>query len=180
VFLEGQAYFAVRHNGRVPFQVFTEGGEVTVLGTRFDVSARGEDFQVLVVEGQVEVQAQGQRVSVGASEMVISDGSLGTTVREVENVYSATSWIGDFIVFGSTPLESVAREFEERFGIRVHVADSTIAARTVTGWFRDRSPMETLESICYVANAQCVVADGEVRIEAVLPAPVRVPPGQSP
>lgn len=165
VVLDGQAYFAVRRNDRIPFRVHMEGGELTVLGTRFDVRTGGPEIRVVVLDGEVEMHAQGQRMSIGASEMVNMEGGTLPVVQPVDNVYGATAWIGEFVAFISTPLSTVAGEFEERFGLSVEIEDSVLAQRTVTGWFRDQSPIEMLTSICFVVNARCVRSADGVRIE---------------
>ena len=97
VFLEGQAYFAVPPGQDEPFQVHTRNGEVTVLGTRFDVSSREEDVRVVVVQGAVEMGVGEQRVSLRANEGARAGPDGEPIVEEVADVYQETDWIGAFI-----------------------------------------------------------------------------------
>ena len=63
VYLCGEAYFKVAKNALSPFHVRVEGGDITVLGTSFNVSAYKEDvtWQTTLVEGRVQVaDAEGQ------------------------------------------------------------------------------------------------------------------------
>jgi len=57
VTLEGEAYFEVSKNPHSPFTVKTKSGNVTVLGTHFNVSAYQEDknFETTLAEGKVKV-----------------------------------------------------------------------------------------------------------------------------
>ena len=58
VCIEGEAYLEVAHDVSCPFRVELPGGEVTVLGTAFNVrSYQGEGEQVTLVEGKVQVLA---------------------------------------------------------------------------------------------------------------------------
>lgn len=57
VTLEGEAYFEVAKNPHSPFTVKTKSGNVTVLGTHFNVSSYVEDqaFAATLAEGKVKV-----------------------------------------------------------------------------------------------------------------------------
>lgn len=59
VYLEGEAFFEVTHNGS-PFSVHSGETEVAVLGTKFNVSAYRDDAAVIttLVEGKVKVAVE--------------------------------------------------------------------------------------------------------------------------
>lgn len=164
VILAGRAFFAVaKQNGR-PFRVRTTAGELTVLGTRFDVDARDADLRMVVVEGKVAVTAaQGgeTRVTAGHVSRVV-DGQLMPTVR-IPDLSTETRWLGRFLAFQNTPLRDVAREIERVYSVRVKV-DSAIAHRTVTTWFADRSLDEVVRIVCAVSVTSCGVEKGVVSI----------------
>lgn len=165
VTLDGRAFFAVAERSDDPFRVRLAGGTVEVLGTRFDVEARGDALQVAVVEGEVRVDAEGERISVGARQIARGRGPGTLEVREVDDVYRVVDWLGRFLAFESTPVPQVAEELERRFGVRIEIADGALAARTVTGWFSDQSPEEMIAGICRVVEARCTVRGGTVRME---------------
>jgi transmembrane sensor len=131
------------------------GGEVEVLGTRFDVDSRGADLQVAVVEGTVRMRVRDDRLQLTANQVawVPEDGAIG--VRTVLDPFEAIEWLGAFVAFEATPLQQVVDEFARRFGIQVEVADGTLLSRTVTGWFTDQTPEMMIGSICTVIGAQC-------------------------
>ena len=58
VYLEGEAFFEIEKNEHAPFIVHSGDKTVTVLGTRFNVSAYPEDpsWQVTLVQGKVAIQ----------------------------------------------------------------------------------------------------------------------------
>jgi transmembrane sensor len=67
VLKEGQAFFEVAHNPARPFYVIAGDAEIRVVGTKFDVRRVGDDVQVSVLEGRVEVRrrAGGERSTPG-------------------------------------------------------------------------------------------------------------------
>jgi ferric-dicitrate binding protein FerR (iron transport regulator) len=61
VFLEGEAYFEVNHDGK-PFIVSTGSMNTRVLGTSFNISAYADDleYKTTLLEGKVRVELQGE------------------------------------------------------------------------------------------------------------------------
>lgn len=165
VYLEGRAYFAVPGGLDEPFRVHTAGGAIEVLGTRFDLEARDSAVRVVVVQGTVEIDADGRRVRVAENGSGGVTAAGEPTVSRVDDVYRSTSWLGDFIVFQATPLPEVAVEFERRFGVRLEIENRALADHTVTGWFGDQPPLAMLENVCLAVASRCTVGDGVVRME---------------
>ncbi|MBI4539927.1 MAG: FecR domain-containing protein [Gemmatimonadetes bacterium] len=166
VALEGRAYFAVRRSDLGPFTVRTPGGEARVLGTRFDVNARGSELEVVVVDGAVEVAAAGGRVSVRANEVVRVIEGGEPVVEPVDDVFAVLAWLGQFFAFEATPIEQVAEEFRRRFDVVIEIVDPSLASRTVTGWFTAQTPEEMLAGICRAVDAECTVRGRVIRMEA--------------
>jgi ferric-dicitrate binding protein FerR (iron transport regulator) len=162
--LEGRAYFAVAKQRGRRFRVKTEGGDLVVLGTRFDVDARADDLRMVVVEGRVAVSAArgGEtRVSAGQVSRVVGGRLLPT--QRVLDASGETKWVGRFLAFQNTPLSEVGREIERVYGVRV-VVDSAIADRTITTWLADRSLAEVVGIVCAVSVATCTNENGVVSI----------------
>ncbi len=165
VSLDGRAYFAVTSDASRPFRVRLAKGTVEVLGTRFDVHSRGEDLQVTVVEGLVEMEADGGLVRVEANQLGVARVGQAPTVSEVGDVFEVINWLGRFLAFESTPLAEVAVELGRRFGMSVEVTDPDLRQRTVTAWFGDQSPDDLMRGICAAVAAQCVIGEASVTME---------------
>lgn len=163
--LDGRAHFSVAPDATRPFRVRTRPGDVEVIGTRFDVSTRAEDLQLIVVEGRVSLSAGGGAVEVGGGEISgVANGAL-IPPRQVVNPDSALRWVGTFIVFRSTPLAEAAREIERVYGVRIRIPDPAIAARTVTATFADQEAHQVAAVLCTVVDARCTTeADGTIVI----------------
>jgi transmembrane sensor len=166
VWLDGRGFFAVarEEHGR-RFVVRTYAGEAVVLGTRFDVKVDERGMQVFVVEGRVAHNAGGREVQVEAMHISRAADGNAPDVSAVQDPDALLSWLGDFLVFQSTPLADVAGELENRFGVEVRVADPAVARRTVSAWFTNESLEDVVLIVCRAVDAHCSIRDGTVIIE---------------
>lgn len=142
VHLEGEALFSVtkRTSPDDPvFQVATEDGEVSVLGTRFVVSTREKQTQVVLEEGTVEVTPstdKSNEIKIKPDEMVRFD-SLGIDIWQV-NTRVYTSWAKQLLVFDQTPLSEVTKRIEHTFGVQVMITDKFLEQRKLSGAIESR------------------------------------------
>jgi transmembrane sensor len=165
VWLDGKAFFAVKSDPSLPFAVRTRAGEALVRGTRFEADVRAADLRVIVVEGRVDVEAGNQRVQVHAGEVAHASAEQGAYLADPVDIGPLLSWVGDFLVFESTPLHQVAREIEDRYGVAVEIPDSALAQRTITAWFGDQDVEYVLNIICRIAAAHCSILGDTASIE---------------
>jgi len=163
VHLTGRAFFSVAKRNGLPFRVKTRGGEVTVLGTQFDLDANDEDVRLVVVEGKVALAAvRGGETQVGRGQEVrVVEGQLLPAVQLAE-AREVTRWVGRFLAFQGTPLSEVAQEIEQAYGARVTIADTTLLQQTVTNWFSDRPLDEVVRVLCAVVATECEVQGNAV------------------
>jgi len=115
LFLEGKAFFKVQKGQK--FTVKTEAGEVSVLGTQFDVIARAELFKVTCYEGKVKVVTAQKKKYILTPQMtvqVINGKEQQTTTEKSE-----PDWISGRITFEKVPLKIVVAELEHQYGIKV-------------------------------------------------------------
>jgi transmembrane sensor len=135
-----------------------------VLGTRFQLNTRGDQLELVVVEGRVAL-------SDGQAEVELSSGQASGIVRgrlvppqPLANADSVTRWIGKFLVFQDTPLADAVQEIARVYDVRISIADTTIANRTVTASFTNQELGHVTSVICAVVNARCVGRAGELII----------------
>ncbi len=158
--LGGRAFFAVPRAGDL-FRVRTGEGDVTVVGTRFQVDVDGEGLEVLVVEGVVEVAAPGGTVRVLAGQVATVDTGEAPVVMAVPDIWSRLDWPGGLLVFQGTPLSSAAEELGRSYGVSVIVQDTAAARLGITGSFQGQSLEEVVEAVCAVTGIRCeVTPDG--------------------
>jgi|TARA_B110000037_G_scaffold28716_1_gene34178 transmembrane sensor len=119
IFLKGEAYFRVQKGGK--FTVHTALGEVSVLGTQFNIKERKDFFEVKTYEGLVSVQYKDLFIKLpqGAVFRVVN----GTIDRNTTFDVGKKSWRQRESSFKSTPLRFVLEEIENQFGCTVETQD---------------------------------------------------------
>jgi ferric-dicitrate binding protein FerR (iron transport regulator) len=116
VYLEGEAYFEVRPNGK-PFVVSSEAMDVRVLGTTFNISAYGDEtlFKTTLVEGKVSVELKDQGDSPTKSLILAPDHQAifnrsEKALSDIEvNATQYTSWMRGKLEFHNESLDQVMK-----------------------------------------------------------------------
>ncbi|MDH3252624.1 MAG: FecR domain-containing protein [Ignavibacteria bacterium] len=153
--LKGEAFFRVLRNG-APFVVSTEVGTVRVLGTEFNVLARGDRMEVAVVRGIVEVSVKrdevARSVTLGTGEMtfVSEDGSPLLPWKIPFADYPG--WIYSKFNFQQTTFPDACKELESRFDIVIKLEDPQLRNETVTGVLDGHSVESALAALCALAG----------------------------
>ncbi len=111
--LDGEAYFKVS-KGKT-FKVHTTNGDVTVLGTQFNVSSESGYFDVVCYEGRVQVNTSNfmDILTPGKSVTFVNGKNKAKEVQD-----TAPSWIAGITSFDSVPLSVVLKALEKQFDIQ--------------------------------------------------------------
>jgi len=147
VFLDGEAFFKVAKGKK--FDVVTNEGIVSVLGTQFNVKQRSGYFEVTCYEGLVAVEYNGisTKLMPGKSIMFI-DGEQITIEKEI----SATpTWIAGESSFNNVPLKYVISELENHYQLEID-SDNVETNRLYTGSFTHKNLELALKSITIPLN----------------------------
>jgi transmembrane sensor len=162
--LFGRAFFAVAP-GSDPFVVWTEAGEVTARGTRFEVRTDEPDLRVVVAEGEVELTAADTTVMMNAGDVAAFQAGgplkVGSTDSPKE-LWAMLDWPGGLLAFQNTPLIDVAVQLELQFGVPVRVGDEKAAQLRLTGSFQDTTAKEVATAVCAVTGIPCGSVDGAI------------------
>jgi len=130
--MTGEAYFDVQ-NGNTPFVIQTNQGQVTVLGTSFNVRSREDGFEVGVNEGIVKVSNDSKSVILHKGQMIGVDSKFDE--KNLQNIAYTNypDWMHEKLVCEQTPLSEVCDEIERTFGISFEFANPSFSDITVTG-----------------------------------------------
>ena len=112
--LEGRAFFAVAHAPERPFRIITSAGTVTALGTRFDLSASGENLSVALLEGRVVLSTPGRELALAPGQATRVVDGTPLPVSRIPDRDRLLEWAGNFLAFQETPLGEAALEIERR------------------------------------------------------------------
>ena len=140
--LKGEAFFKVAKGKK--FTVLTDMGEVSVLGTQFNVESRNGFFEVTCFEGLVSVQYKGQeeKLPAGSSFLVINN----TIVPSEAPAATEPSWVRNESSFKSIPLKYVLDEFQRQYDVEVAVQNVDLEL-LFTGTFSNTDIKLALQSI---------------------------------
>ena len=145
--LDGEAYFKVVKGAT--FQVNTEAGQVTVLGTEFNVKHRDGIFEVVCYEGSVRVTHQDHtNILKPGDSFLILDGKY---IAIEKDIAKNPSWIDNRSYFKSLPYNYVINEFERQYNIEVQ-ATGLVMDQLFTGTFVHNDLNLALKSITLPLN----------------------------
>ncbi|MED5553467.1 MAG: FecR family protein, partial [Candidatus Neomarinimicrobiota bacterium] len=132
VFLDGEAYFDVTKS-QFPFIVSTDYAQVTVLGTQFNVRSRSDGFETGVNEGSVEVKKDNEsKVLVKGQRVLIHSKSQSTIESSPTNDYYP-GWLNNKIVCDNTSLETICKEIERTYNIKILFKDISQKKISISG-----------------------------------------------
>jgi ferric-dicitrate binding protein FerR (iron transport regulator) len=141
--LKGEAYFKVNKGSK--FQVKTDQGIVSVLGTQFNVYTRGNSLNVKCFEGLVSVAFNDTVVKLSAgNSLVIQNDAL---IRMVETSDTQPSWTLNESSFENADLASVLDELKRQYPVQIEFSDS-IGTIKFSGSFPHKNIQTALQSIC--------------------------------
>ena len=133
VALEGEAYFDVVKDETRPFIVQTHLGEVTVLGTAFNINAYTDaSVYTTLVHGKVQFSSSSIGtiiLSPGEQAVVSANGSEKRMVDLDEYV----SWVDGRYVFNNHPIGEIMQTFERWYDIQVYYETPHLRDITYSG-----------------------------------------------
>lgn len=129
----GEAFFEVAKNPNAPFVVTVGQGQVTAIGTAFNVRVLGERTEVAVKEGIVAVAGRtGQDGRLLAGDRASIDAQGVRIFRAAESAATVDAWTHGRLVYRNQPLSAVVRDLDRYFEGRLEttgpMADTRVSA----------------------------------------------------
>ncbi len=140
--LDGEAFFSVQKGEK--FQVVTNAGTVTVLGTQFNVKDRNQFYEVICYEGKVQVAANSARVQLTAKHSYREVRKQAA--QAVLEITDTPTWFNKESEFESVPYQEVLNELERQYGVTVKTKDIDIT-QLYTGRFPNSDLTTALKSV---------------------------------
>lgn len=145
--LDGEAFFEVTPNKKVPFIINTSSTRIQVVGTSFLVNTNDDQVALKVRTGLVSFSSKRDEninLMVAAGEQALfQENELEKTGAAGRNF---DSWRTQQLVFVNTPLQSVAADIREHFRINFSIAaadSARIANITLTAQFNNQ-PLDSV------------------------------------
>jgi transmembrane sensor len=140
--LEGEAFFSVQKGEK--FQVLTNAGTVTVLGTQFNVKDRDQFYEVICYEGKVQVAANSSPVQLTAKHSYREVRKQAT--QAVLEIADTPTWVNKESAFESVPYQEVLSELERQYEVTIKTKDIDVT-QLYTGRFPNTDLTTALKSV---------------------------------
>jgi ferric-dicitrate binding protein FerR (iron transport regulator) len=115
--LDGEAYFKVAKGKK--FEVNTEIGKVTVLGTQFNVKSRANRLDVTCYEGKVQVNYQNQLIILTPGKTVAFES--GNLILDEQTQLTTPGWLQKQMEFSKEQLTAVVEEIKRQYKIEIEI-----------------------------------------------------------
>jgi len=140
--LEGEAYFEVEHDRHAPFVVSTNGLNVRVLGTRFNIRNDDNEHRVTTVllEGAVKAYASGrEQASVRlhpAQQLVFDTRTHAMRLTDCPSAERSINWIDGRFCFEHDTFGEIVAELKRYYNVDIRFMDNRLRDMRFSGNFR--------------------------------------------
>lgn len=154
VYLNGQAFFDIKHNSKMPFVVHTEKLETIVLGTAFNIKALPGDqnIAVTVARGKVKVVDQASNKTLGVlnpNQQILYCKTKVTSELKIVDQDSVLVWKEKNLLLDNLTIGEAAELLEEKYNVKIKISDEAIRSQRFTTTFSMKESFENiLKSIC--------------------------------
>lgn len=159
VTLDGIAYFSVVHDPAHPFTVRAGSISIQDIGTAFTVeNDDSAGTRVAVDSGSVAIGAADQNhvrgAVLNARDRAIVDGQGVVSVERSAVSEDDRAWLQGRLIFRDAPIVLVGAELYRWYGVRLRVADSTLANLHLTASFAGEPIDRVLDVIALSLGAR--------------------------
>jgi len=174
VYLDGEAYFQVVRDERLPFRVHTAASLTEDLGTAFVITAYADQIttEVVVAEGRVALRrALPDTLAAAPPALVLGARDLGrlgasgvATLQRGVDVDRQLAWTTGVLAFDGTPLRDAVRTLGRWYDVEIRLgdSDSALAARRLTATFTNEPIDLVLKRIALTLGVRVERTDGSV------------------
>lgn len=177
VFLNGEAFFKVKHSQKRPFIIHTQKMNIKVLGTTFNVKSYDGDnsSETSLINGSIEVTLQSDPerkiILKPADKLVITNDVVEVsgpkkkkkidepliTIKKInylpaDSTVIETSWVDDRLIFRNKPFWEITVEMERKYGIPFRFDSPEVRQLMFDGNFKQESVEQVLKAL-KLANA---------------------------
>lgn len=159
VYLDGHAYFDIKHNSQKPFIIYSDKLKTTVLGTAFEINAWAHDpkIRVTVSRGKVKVEDQFNNTIgvITPNEQINYDKVSENVVRKIVNAPEYLEWKEQDLLLSDVTLAEASKLLEERFKVKIIITDDQIKSKRFSTTYQKGKEIEKiLNSIAEFNDAE--------------------------
>ena len=169
--LEGEGYFEVKRNEKIPFFVKTKDLQLQVLGTKFNFRDYPEDHEVVVslLEGKVGLNnllREEKEAVLSPDERAVLNKANGLLTVESVTASNASQWTDGYLFFDEELLPDIAKELERSYNVKIHIANDSLKTFRFYGNFvrREQNIQEVLEALASTEKMQYKIEERNITI----------------
>lgn len=146
--LEGEAFFDVIKSKDKKFIVELGDSEIEVLGTKFNISSRPENNNIVatLIEGRILFKYADEEVALTPNQQIILNKSSAHLEKRQINPETYLAWKDKLYRYNSISLSDLALELERIYGLKILVNDSLQDIK-ISGSFKYGESFEQVMSI---------------------------------
>lgn len=171
VALEGEGYFEVERNEKIPFYVKTKDLQLRVLGTKFNFRDYPEDREVVVslLEGKVELNNKLKNEKAAflvPDERAVLNKSNGLMTVESVTASNASQWTDGYLFFDEELLPDITKELERSYNVKIHIANDSLNNFRFYGNFvrREQNIQEVLDALASTEEIRYKIEERTITI----------------
>lgn len=151
VYLEGEAIFEVSHNRERPFMVLSEGQEIEVLGTVFNVSNYLDEGSINTVlkSGSVRISYGERSLISGKDQLRLVPGTMASYNRSTQSMSSREvdvdqyfSWRDGVLIFRNDDLRYIMKRLSRYYNVEIDIAEGARGEGTFSGYLDLKEDIE--------------------------------------
>ncbi|SFC53325.1 FecR family protein [Flagellimonas taeanensis] len=156
VWMEGEIYFAIVKDVDRPFTVSTNGLEIQVLGTKFNVNTKGMAKTVSLEIGKVQVTLEdsGDKIQLRPNEELSWNVVTGEVVKRNFDVSKTTAWKDNILMLHNLTLEEALPTISEFYGTKFIVSDSVVANKRINAAFENQDLEQFVQTLEFIADVK--------------------------
>ena len=144
VSLQGEAYFDVAKMAGVPFVVHLAGSDITVKGTRFNVSAysKEEEIATSLIEGSIIFTSDKVSVEMIPGEQLVYNVHTEDITKTKIDTRPSISWVNGKLDYASITLPKLLSRLSLLYGVEFRYTPIKYKSRNIRIKLNDSEPIE--------------------------------------
>ena len=145
----GEGFFDVSKNN-IPFVVTTpDGMRVTVLGTKFNLSAYKDDpyIKASLLEGSIEMEHTGQKLLLSLGQMASYDKKTQTMEYFTGDLSHTYGWLNNKLYMEDMTLTEVCKHLERWYAVNISIVGGIGNQIRYTGVLKEETIIDVLDAL---------------------------------
>ena len=193
VHLDGEAYFDIVKDAAHPFIVHTEGIDIKVLGTVFNVKAYNADrtIEATLIHGSIEVLNHNQpgapNIILKPHEKLVYNKYQPADVKEKQAIVNTadkpfsisiaalrknvadsniveTAWVYNKLIFEEERFEDLALKMERWYNVKINIETEKLKNYKMSGSFVNETAEEAIRILQFLVPFKYLIKNNEIEI----------------